>query len=72
MKTRQEATYVHSIEDEEEDMDPWFVDILKYLQTHEYPPHFSNKDRRAMCLQAANFHILNGQLCRRGQDSMHL
>ena len=52
IETRQEAAYVHAIENVEKDEDePWFTDIQRYLQNSEYPPHFSSKNQRALRLQ---------------------
>ena len=51
IETRQEAAYVHAIDNVEQDEDePWFTDIQRYLQSSEYPPHFSSKNRRVLRL----------------------
>ncbi|XP_056695502.1 uncharacterized protein [Spinacia oleracea] len=74
IETHQEETYVvHAIEDVEPDEDePWFSDILRYLQTSEYPLHFSSKNQRGLHLQSANFVLEGGFLYKRSPDGLNL
>ncbi|XP_056695276.1 uncharacterized protein [Spinacia oleracea] len=73
IETRQEAAYVHAIDDVEPDEHgPWFSDILRYLQTSEYPPHFSRKNQRGLRLQSTNFVLEGGILYKRPPDGLNL
>ncbi|KNA18363.1 hypothetical protein SOVF_071580, partial [Spinacia oleracea] len=73
IETRQEAAYVHAIDDVEQDGDePWFKDIQRYLQNSEYPPHFSSKNQRALRLQPANFVKEGGILYKRSLGGPNL
>ena len=50
--------------------DPWYGDILIYLQTLKYPTAYSREDRRKLCLHAKNYLIIGDTLYRRGVDSI--
>jgi hypothetical protein len=48
--------------------DPWYEDILIYLQTLKCPTSTSHDERRRICHQAKNYLILNDTLYQRGVD----
>jgi hypothetical protein len=48
--------------------DPWYGDILIYLQTLKLPQHLSRDDRRRICHQAKNYLIIDDTLYHRGVD----
>jgi hypothetical protein len=48
--------------------DPWYRDILVYLQNLKYPTTASRDEHRRIRHQAKNFQILEDTLCRRGVD----
>ena len=47
---------------------PWYGDILIYLQTLKYPAAFSWEERRKLCLHAKKYLIIGDNLYRRGVD----
>jgi hypothetical protein len=49
-------------------LDPWYGDILIYLQTLKCPTTASRDERRRICHQAKNYLILDDTLYRRGVD----
>ena len=50
--------------------DPWYGDILIYLQTLKYRATFLWEERRKLCLHAKNYLIIGDTLYRRGVDSI--
>ena len=48
--------------------DPWYRSILVYLQTMWYPPNFSRKERRQLCLHENNYLFIYNTLYRQGGD----
>ena len=50
--------------------DPWYGDILIYIQTLKYPVASSNEERRKLRLHAKNYLIIGDTLYRRGVDSV--
>ena len=50
--------------------DPWYEDILIYLQTLKYPGASSREERHKACLHAKNYLIIGDTLYRRGVDSI--
>jgi hypothetical protein len=48
--------------------DPWYGDILVYLQTLKCPTSASHDEHRRICHQAKNYLILEDTLYRRGVD----
>ena len=50
--------------------DPWYGDILIYLQTLKYPAAYSREERRKLRLHAKNYLIIGDTLYRRGVDSV--
>jgi hypothetical protein len=51
-------------------LDPWYGDILIYLQTLKLPQHLSRDDRRRIRHQAKNYLIIGDTLYRRGVDNI--
>ena len=49
---------------------PWYGDILIYLQNLKYPTAYSREDRRKLRLHAKNYLIIGDTLYRRGVDSV--
>jgi hypothetical protein len=49
-------------------LDPWYGDILIYIQTLKCPTSTSHDERRCICHQAKNYLILDDTLYRRGVD----
>jgi hypothetical protein len=47
--------------------DPWYGDILIYLQTLKFSQHLSRDDRRRIRHQAKNYLIIGDTLYRRGR-----
>ena len=50
--------------------DPWYGDIIIYLQTLKYPAASSREERRKLRLHAKNHLIIGDTLYRRGVDSV--
>jgi hypothetical protein len=50
--------------------DPWYGDIVLYLQTLKFPQHLSRDDRRRVRYQAKNYIIIDDTLYRRGIDNI--
>ena len=50
--------------------DPWYGDLLIYLQTQHFQPHLSCDDRRCICHHVKYYLILNDTLYRHGIDSI--
>ena len=50
--------------------DPWYVDILFYLQTLNYPIAFSWEEQHKIRVHAKNYLIIGDTLYRRGVDSI--
>jgi hypothetical protein len=48
--------------------DPWYGDILIYIQTLKWPTTASHDEHRCICHQAKNYLILNDTLYQRGVD----
>jgi hypothetical protein len=48
--------------------DPWYGDILVYLQTLKYPTSASHDEHHCICYQAKNYLILDDTLYQRGVD----
>lgn len=48
--------------------DPWYGNILVYLQTMWYPPNFYHEERRQLRLHAKNYLIIDNTLYHRGGD----
>ena len=46
--------------------DPWYGDILIYLQTLKYPTAFLQEERRKLRIHAKNYLIIGDTLYRRG------
>jgi hypothetical protein len=51
-------------------LDPWYGDILIYLQTLKLSQHLSRDDRRCIRHQAKNYLIIDDTLYRRGVDNI--
>jgi hypothetical protein len=50
--------------------DPWYGDIVLYLQTLNFPEHLSRDDRRLIQYQAKNYTIVNDTLYCQGVDNI--
>jgi hypothetical protein len=50
--------------------DPWYGDILIYLQTLKFSPHYSWDDQRRIHHQAKNYLIIGDTLYHHGVDSI--
>jgi hypothetical protein len=50
--------------------DPWYGDIVLYLQTLKFPQHLSRDDRRRVRYQAKNYLIVGDTLYHRGIDNI--
>ena len=51
-------------------LDPWYGDIIVYLQTQTFRPDLSRSDRRKIRFQSQQFKIIGDTLYRRGADSV--
>jgi hypothetical protein len=51
-------------------LDPWYGDILIYLQTLKFPQHLSRDDRWRIRYQAKNYLIIDNTLYHRGIDNI--
>ena len=51
-------------------LDPWYGDIIVYLQTHKTPTHLSRDERRRLHHVSKNYLIVDNNLYRRGVDSI--
>ena len=50
--------------------DPWYRDIIVYLQTQRTPTHFSRDERRRLHHVSKNYLIVDNTLYHRGVDSI--
>jgi hypothetical protein len=50
--------------------DPWYGDIVLYLQTSKFPRHLPRDDRRSIRYQAKNYLIIDDTLYFRGIDNI--
>ena len=51
-------------------LDPWYGDIIIYLQTLKVPTHLSQDERRQLHHVSKNYLIVDNTLYRRGVDSI--
>ena len=51
-------------------LDPWYGDIIVYLQTQSFRPEISRSERRKIRFQSQQFRIIGETLYRRGADSV--
>ncbi len=51
-------------------LDPWYGDIITYLQTQTFRPDLSRSDRRKVRFQSQQFKIIGDTLYRLGADSI--
>ena len=51
-------------------LDPWYGDIIVYVQMLKVPTHLSRDERRRLCHVAKNYLIVDNTLYRRGVDSI--
>ena len=51
-------------------LDPWYGDIIIYLQTQNFRPELSCSHRRKICYQSHQYNIFGDTLYRRGADSV--
>ena len=51
-------------------IDPWYGDIIVYLQTQSFRPELSRSQRRKIHFQSQQYHIVGDTLYRRGADSV--
>ena len=51
-------------------LDPWYGDIIVYLQTLKVPPHLSRDKRRQLHHVAKNYLIVDKTLYHHGVDSI--
>ena len=63
--------HVFSVEEVIDDK-PWFYDIKRVLQTQEYPPGASNKDRKTLRRLASSFFLNEEVLYKRNYDMVLL
>ena len=49
---------------------PWYGDIVLYIQTLKFPQHLSRDDRRRVRYQAKNYTIIGDPLYRRGVENI--
>ena len=63
--------HVFSVEEVTDDK-PWFYDIKRVLQTQEYPPGASNKDRKTLRRLASSFFLNEEVLYKRNYDMVLL
>ena len=52
--------------------DSWYRDLVHYLQEGYFPEHWSPKQRRALRLKSALYHIIDGVLFRKNYDGVFL
>ena len=51
-------------------LDPWYGDIIIYLQTLKVPTHLSRDEQRQICHISKNYLIVDNTLYCRGVDSI--
>jgi len=51
-------------------LDPWYEDIITYLQTQSFRPEVSRSERRKIRFQSQQYKIIGDTLYRRGADSV--
>jgi len=71
IERREAPAHVYALDDgepnstQDEDGEPWYSQILKFLQDGEYPPHASKKAKRALQRLSSQYLIQGGQLHKR-------
>lgn len=58
--------------EEESDDKPWFYDIKRYLEKHEYPENASITDKNSLRRLSSKFFLSGGVLYKRNYDSFLL
>ena len=70
----EDTVYEESFPDEHlfliSSLDPWYGDIIVYLQTSKFPSTFSKDEHRKLCHLAKNYVIIGDTLYCRGVDSI--
>ena len=51
-------------------LDPWYGDIIIYLQTQTFRPELSHSDLQRIQYQSQQYNIVGDTLYRRGADSV--
>ena len=73
-RTDQEEKHIEPFSDETifliSTSDPWYGDILSYLQNQRFRPELSREDRRRIRHHAKNYLIVDDTLYRRGPDTI--
>ena len=71
---REEPAYCNAIEEinDIEGDNPWYDHILQYITHGTYPENTSSKDQRALRTLAAQYGLINGQLCKKGPNGQSL
>ena len=71
---REDIIYDESFSDEHlfliSSQDPWYGDLIVYLQTANFPSTFSKDERHKLCHLAKNYLIIGDTLYHRGVDSI--
>jgi len=51
-------------------LDPWYGDVIVYLQTQSFQPELSKSERRKIRFQSQQYKIIGDTLYRYGVDSI--
>ena len=54
--------------EEERDVEPWYFDIKRYIESKEYPPEASDNDKMTLRRLAAGFFMSGSILYKRNHD----
>ena len=69
IEKRHKPAYIQTIEDDEVvqggEEEPWYTDILNYVNKGEYPPHADKRAKRALRLLAFQYVLIDNELHKR-------
>ena len=54
------------------DLEPWYKDLIHYLQQGYLPEHWNSKQRREIRLKLASYQIIDGVLFRKHYDGVFM
>ena len=68
MSVYEAPAYCCNIEKEEEDDNPWYQDILRYVRDRKYPEQANENDKRTLRRLACDY-VLDGDEAKQQNDS---
>ena len=64
IEKRYAPAYIQALDNENEE-EPWYIDILNFVAKGEYPPRTDKRTKRALRLLASQYVLINDQLHKR-------